>query len=1369
MFIDDTIESIVKEVDLGLESPWHEAMLDEWIMKTLKEITDDVNYDRLSKGMVAEMVSLMAKHEGDFRDIQTVALRPFLEKVIEELKGEQSATVYKAVHAIVTSYHAYKVAALDSFSQLLQLLVERLKQTMEESTTQDSENDLNTLEDAAEKLTSNALSRMKISDLAMHILRVFQDENTKLDSCHIVDNVIENAKSLVLSSDVTSLRRYARSMSAALETLLCLKKSDDKCPEPNPDFLRTVTDLVVSVLKIVGSGLESNGFTADDIQDMTKIFSTIVSRSISPKERLSKEKMLLLHISELLGTFESGQLSSQDLLHLGGSLIDCGNRLLQGKESFDSPTVTSKPSLTSSAVASDVLTHILYSIQDEMNKGLITKDAIKELALCILETRTSKDFYEKSSENMFDERFFSTPENKIEFAKETLKEMLSDFELGTMGSDTATSIALSVVSVLSESLCSEPDNSIERTAEQVIQLMQRDNVPKEDTKKIFSAVIHRYTLGCDEDIESIDSHMASCVVKEVLDKLERDITTSRLSGEDILFVVDDYQTEGIASIKGHCDIVNLTLAVLQQFLLDINTKRATKDFIQHFLSTALQMDIPSDESIPVLRIRVREIMKDIRKNRLQSPYIKKFVHAFSSQVFEKEDDMSKNKAIMLLQQAVQNVHPSIMTDFIRLTLQTLLSDCAYFQKEEKENEFQGHVLKSMSSMVANKVVDDLLYTIENAIREKNTSSSAERLPSEDHLLSRSDLSCIPSDHMNAIITETLNNIINSMKLESSLGTNEEQVVNTTSQIIHDFVMEKLQDIVESMQNKQEDVTKLEQNAEKQVSSSFIEDTEVKKVISGSFKSVIGDITTDTENIHSKYVGKSTSTVSLEAEAIVVGALHEIMKHYEDHGGTMSADDNVMKEHILCVLERFKEDLYTDRAVHDSLHYIFCSTLGPADNTLEDELIESVLDVIIDNVKVGSIQTADVYREGKVPDFKDNKRESSVQGPEGRPSLSLQKMTDMTRKMATLYDNLHPSGEGIEVGGSNHSINDRVASEVKVIATEVLEKTIDSVQHDRLSNEELQTLASAISDGDIPVQQLHYSDSTVEDMIVEVLKNAVEDLRMSGIDQEDLPVVTKKIFRVNTDNEGKETTEDRNFSNVSSAPSGLITEMVTTVLHKIATNLSEESVKFTKLHKSDECIQQSTSIHSELAGREADVKTHVNVNPNACKISSVQSLSDNVGPVKRTTNTPAVHSAHDIINKSTPQKFKKSRIKERSNGKIQSAGMSKSLTTSPKERALSRSQRPPIPTESKQLSKQMKSVKSVVTQNCIPEKEIKRNTSVIKGYQINEKVLSSGISVVEKDIMPTHKAATASDLPHQVYSLWGSFKLAVKKVKDTSKM
>lgn len=61
MFIDDILEFIIN--DIGRELFQYDVILEEWIMNTFKEILDDINYDRLFKGVVVEMVFMMIIYE----------------------------------------------------------------------------------------------------------------------------------------------------------------------------------------------------------------------------------------------------------------------------------------------------------------------------------------------------------------------------------------------------------------------------------------------------------------------------------------------------------------------------------------------------------------------------------------------------------------------------------------------------------------------------------------------------------------------------------------------------------------------------------------------------------------------------------------------------------------------------------------------------------------------------------------------------------------------------------------------------------------------------------------------------------------------------------------------------------------------------------------------------------------------------------------------------------------------------------------------------------------------------------------------------------------------------------------------------------
>lgn len=172
----------------------------------------------------------------------------------------------------------------------------------------------------------------------------------------------------------------------------------------------------------------------------------------------------------------------------------------------------------------------------------------------------------------------------------------------------------------------------------------------------------------------------------------------------------------------------------------------------------------------------------------------------------------------------------------------------------------------------------------------------------------------------------------------------------------------------------------------------------------------------------------------------------------------------------------------------------------------------------------------------------------------------------------------------------------------------------------------------------------------------------------------------------------------------------------------------------------------------------------NMNPNALKLPTVRSLEDNAGPSKRTTPTPVVQSAHDIRHK-TPHQSGKS--KKKSDRNVPKRGTSKPPAQTPKQtqrqKAAHKAYRPPFPKESKP---HLKSVKCGVSPKSGTEKVKQVNLAVIKPCRSKEKNLLP--CNAEKETFTNQLEELApKDLPQQVYSLWGSFKLAVKSVYETS--
>lgn len=106
-----------------------------------------------------------------------------------------------------------------------------------------------------------------------------------------------------------------------------------------------------------------------------------------------------------------------------------------------------------------------------MNKGLIIKNVIKELVLCILNMRVFEGFYEKLIKNFLDDRFSLIFVVKFEFVKEMLREMFSDFEFGNVDMDKIIFVVLLVVFELLDGFCGEYKDMVERIVDIIIQLL----------------------------------------------------------------------------------------------------------------------------------------------------------------------------------------------------------------------------------------------------------------------------------------------------------------------------------------------------------------------------------------------------------------------------------------------------------------------------------------------------------------------------------------------------------------------------------------------------------------------------------------------------------------------------------------------------------------------------------------------------------------------------------------------------------------------------------------------------------------------------------------------------------------------------------
>ena len=597
--------------------------------------------------------------------------------------------------------------------------------------------------------------------------------------------------------------------------------------------------------------------------------------------------------------------------------------------------------------------------------------------------------------------------------------------------------------------------------------------------------------------------------------------------------------------------------------------------------------------------------------------------------------------VQVLHHVLGNIHSDILTNFVRLTVGSVMREMCTKRRAEREvldQEKSGFVLQTASSDIANRVVTNLMQKIESAILSGKPLRSEEVIgvpPDDMPEWNRLSLETIPSKEISVLILDTLNNIVSNMRLETSIL--KDDAKHVSSQLIQDFVLEKLQEIVESMQDRVNFDGNIpptgsdEAIGEKESQPSVIsglDNKDARKLVSESLKSVVSELKIEAERSKVEMAHQTTSTLSLEAEAIVVEALFGIITECDEE--PFKGNDQT-KEDILTAMEGLMED-FKDwdkpecrQALQDLFLSSFPDEIAASEGGL-DAFIESTLEEIVENIKKDEIKPEDIFKQTEsspidsgysLHDQLDNKK------AEGKDGLSIEDMTHLTAQVLSIQS-LAASSQGNSRMSSATNLVTKISMEVNEIAKELVKQTISNVKRNLLSEDDIIDLATAIHIGQQDVEDDVEADDDIEQFVVSILEKELEMLNTVGMDPANAAALASKLNRT-----GVQTTEKEN--SVSSAPSAEINVMVKDVLTKIADTLSASEIEIANQKASSptkEALEPSRSVESNKS--RGSIGSKKNINPNAMKKQlSAKSLQAVVGPSKRSTPVATVQSLTHI--------------------------------------------------------------------------------------------------------------------------------------------
>ncbi|KAK3104092.1 hypothetical protein FSP39_024350 [Pinctada imbricata] len=1192
-YIEDTLQNVVQEGDLRAESPVNDAMLDEWILSQLKEITDDVVEGRLSKHTISEMVEhICGEMDGDtLLEDNDVSLRNFLERLIAELVGDREQSLYKIVHAVIASFHSHKSKSMKEFLNILKFFVDRVRTEIMSGQIRKSEVDLPRLENIVRHFSGAMLNHKEIA-FFMNGMVLGEDESSAASMP--VEHILDDTRRIILAATLEQATLLANNITA-----VCKDIAFEKEKEEDETFLRNISTFIVDILRLTWKSVKQKGFNAKDLEELTELFNIAIQTSkYSTAKGTQRSELLIKHIDEILRSLENGKFSESEIHDIGRSLVSCGNKLLQSDfAKISSQSLSSgAPSLTSTALAEDVVNHLLYSLQNEIQRGEVTKESVKELALCILNSKTSQASVESVLESVSAQKHTSPCDSQTaeHFVRETISEIMRDIESRSLYENEVSSMAVSIAATLSNTTYDEDAKRFAETANEIIRVLKDDEVPPYDLKRVFAVIMEQYSAQMFRDpfpnsqAVTSDSLLAESVIKEALNKVERDIASGQLSDDDIKSLMDQTIQSSMSKFKAPADVVNMTLAVLQQLQFDINAHMIPLDDVLNFLQTiGKTTDTKDDTSLNNIRICIRNIMSDIRKKKTKSEYLRNIIKHFSdSEKSTLRNVPAGRDPVKVLQHVLEHIDSDILTSFVRMTVRSVFQEFSMKEYKRKHVPTQDESemdLQAASSQVASRVVSDLIDRIEHSLKAGDKLLSGEELQarsSEVRKRSLQQFESVPSKEIGILILDTLNNVVSNMRLENSIQ-KDSGLTSHSDQMIHDFVLEKLQEIVESMQ----DLIDFDGNlptaeadkplSEKESHPSVIEGLDnkaAKQLVSESLRSVVSDIKDQKERELTRMIQQSTSTSSLEAEAIVVETLHNIITEYEEDD--LDVKDSKTKNNLLTAMEGISKEFkdWDQPNCRLALEDLFRASLPPDTFPSEerlDDFIESTLDMIVENIRDETIKPEDVYRNAAKTVSQERATRIEVDSSNA-PKLSAEEMAHLTAQVLGVHD-------GCTLGKSEGS-----------------KKNLDyDFAHEASSH--LSNIAGELE---------------------------MELLRTDGIDPASAVGLTSKLSQ----NLGAKAEKVQSSSSISSAEIAvLVKDVLSKIADSLTTTVPQQKHSTLKSEKSASSIPTGSESKNSCKSN-STLDSGRNVNPNAMKKQlSVKSMQTSISPSKKSAPVAIIHS------------------------------------------------------------------------------------------------------------------------------------------------
>ncbi|KAK3583295.1 hypothetical protein CHS0354_011185 [Potamilus streckersoni] len=386
---------------------------------------------------------------------------------------------------------------------------------------------------------------------------------------------------------------------------------------------------------------------------------------------------------------------------------------------------------------------------------------------------------------------------------------------------------------------SKSDNLVLESDQELIATLIKASLKNIESRVEKEEITSKYCIPLQEKSDDKSSKFVSNLVKAAMNTIRNSLYDGQVLKLDFTIPTNEKPVEDLPNTSKQ--VVQFTTDVMREFITGVRNGKISNLSARQFLTMLGEDEFSFNDTETAAVERLEILLSDIQKNQASSVYFRTIVDTF---LFLGEySNHNFGDPFSALEEILVNVSFEILTKFVRATLQNVLTDVRQGHIYSLSREPSSYLLQSVSSIIADIVVKEVLRRVNREISpSKETSEghmsrqeferaasqararSAKAMQMEEteksekstayfslqsHSVSSFQrnqcMSPVRSKEVEDLVLETLHNIISNFRFEGSVFSRDkdgdDKSVPEISCEVQDYVLQTLQTIIEDLQDK----------------------------------------------------------------------------------------------------------------------------------------------------------------------------------------------------------------------------------------------------------------------------------------------------------------------------------------------------------------------------------------------------------------------------------------------------------------------------------------------------------------------------------------------------------------------------------------